>query len=246
MNICRWQHAVKGSRDRPRCTAYSFDMDIKGLIFLPLRVTVAATEATLAFGQLASPNGPILREGGYAKRISLLLGEGGLLDQIAKVMADERGPVGLANTFADITSEDRPIGKALARDGLIDRMAAEDGPLYRFLAPGGALDRLLAEEGALDRILAPGGLLDQLLAEEGILEKLLEPGGTLDQLIALGGVFESIVPKLESLGSAIPGLNQAVGALNMAVEPLSALAGRLPGSRRKIIPTASEEPAYLG
>ena len=79
-----------------------------------------------------------------------------------------------------------------------------------------------------------------MLAEEGILE----PGGTLDQLIALGGVFESIVPKLESLGSAIPGLSQAVGALNMAAEPLSALAGRLPGSRRKIIPATIEEPAY--
>ena len=81
-------------------------MDIKGLVLLPLRVAVAATEATLTLGQLASPSGPILREGGYAKRIGLLIGEGGLLDQLAKVLADERGPVGLANTLADITSED--------------------------------------------------------------------------------------------------------------------------------------------
>lgn len=114
-------------------------MDIRGLVLLPLRVSVAATEATLALGQLASPNGPILREGGYAKRIGLLIGEGGLLDQVAKVLADERGPVGLANTLADITSEDRPIGKALARNGLIDRMAAEDGPIVRLLEAGGAL-----------------------------------------------------------------------------------------------------------
>ena len=228
-------------------------MDLRGLALLPVRVTVAATRATLGLGQLASPDGPILREGGYANRLGALIGEGGLLDQVSKILADERGPVSLANTLADLTAEDRPIGKALARDGLLDRMAdedgpfvrlleaggpldralAEDGPLYRFLAPGGPLDRLLAEEGAIDRVLAEGGLLEQLLNEDGILEKLLAPGGTLDQLIDLGATFDAIVPRLEALGNAIPNLNSAVNILSGAVEPLGSLAGRLPGGRRR-------------
>ncbi|MGZ8718522.1 MAG: hypothetical protein ACXWXY_05070, partial [Aeromicrobium sp.] len=76
-------------------------MDLKGLVFLPLRVTIAATDATLALGQLASPRGPILRDGGYAMRFSLLIGEDGLLDQFSRVLADERGLVALANTLAD-------------------------------------------------------------------------------------------------------------------------------------------------
>jgi hypothetical protein len=228
-------------------------MDLRGLALLPVRVTVAATQATLGLGHLASANGPILREGGYASRLGMILGEGGLLEQVAKILADERGPVGLANTLADLTAADRPIGRALARDGLLDRMAdeegpfvrlleaggpldralGEDGPLYRLLAPGGPLDRLLAEEGAIDRILAEGGLLDQLLAEQGIIEKLLAPGGTLDQLIELGATFDAIVPRLEALGNAIPNLNSAVNILSGAVEPLGALAGRLPGGRRR-------------
>lgn len=228
-------------------------MDLRGFALLPLRVSVAATQATLGLGQLASPNGPILREGGYASRLALLFAEGGLLDQVSRILADDRGPIGLANTLADLTADDRPIGKALARDGLLDRMAdeegpfvrlleaggpldralAEDGPLYRVLAPGGPLDRLLAEEGALDRILAEGGLLEQLLAEEGILEKLLAPGGTLDQLVSLGATFDAIVPRLEALGHAIPTLNDAVNVLSGAVEPLGVLAGRLPGGRRR-------------
>ena len=88
-------------------------MDLRGLALLPVRVTVAATRATLGLGQLASPDGPILREGGYANRLGALIGEGGLLDQVSKILADERGPVSLANTLADLTAEDRPIGKSV-------------------------------------------------------------------------------------------------------------------------------------
>ena len=165
-----------------------------------------ATQVTLALGQLASPNGPILRDGGYANRLGALFGENGLLDQLSTLLADERGPVGLANTLADLTAEDRPIGKALARDGLLDRMADEDGPFVRLLetgraaragltaGPGGARadagarwavgPHPRAEDGTLENVLKPGGLLEKLLEEEGILENLLMPGGTLDQLVS--------------------------------------------------------------
>ncbi len=248
-------------------------MDLRQLAVLPLRVTVAATQTTLALGYFVSPQGPLLREGGYAAQISRLLLEDGLLDRINEILDDENGPVSLAYLLTELVAEDRPIGKALARDGLVDRMASEEGPLirlleadgpldralaeegalYRFLAPGGPLDRILApggpleriieNDGALDRFLAPGGpidrmlepggLVEQLLAEQGILETLLQPGGTLDRLVELGETFEALVPRVDMLGAAIPSLHQAVNLLNGAVEPLSTLAGRIPGARRR-------------
>ncbi|MEO6470984.1 MAG: hypothetical protein ABIR57_04000, partial [Aeromicrobium sp.] len=159
-------------------------MDIKGLVFLPIRITVAATQTTLALGTLASPKGPLLREGGYAARIALLIGEDGLLEQTAKLLADDRGPLGLASTLADITAEDRPIGRALARDGLVDRMAAENGPIVRLLEAGGPLDRVLAEDGPLYRVLEPNGPVDRVLAEDGPLYRFVTPGGPLDRLLA--------------------------------------------------------------
>ena len=69
------------------------NMDLRGIALLPVRVAVAGTQATLGLGHLASPNGPILREGGYANRLGSILGENGLLDQLSKLLADERGPV---------------------------------------------------------------------------------------------------------------------------------------------------------
>ena len=217
-------------------------MDIRGLALLPVRVTVAATQATLALGQLASPQGPILREGGYGTRLAQIFGEGGLLEQLNRILADERGPIGLANTLADLTADDRPVGKALARDGLLDRMADEEGPFVRLLEAGGPLDRALGEDGPLYRFLAPGGPLDRLLAEEGASTASSPRVACstsclprreswrscwlpeeLDQLIDLGATFDAIVPRLEALGNAIPNLNSAVNILSGAVEPLSVL-----------------------
>lgn len=219
---------------------YCEHMDLRAVALLPLRLSVAATQATLGLGQLASAQGPLLRDGGPGQRV-----------------------IELVNTLAALTAADRPLGKALARNGLLDQLADEDGPfirllqtggpldrqlgedgsIYRFLQaggpldrllePGGPLDRLLADEGAIERMLADGGLIVQLVAEQGILETMLAPGGTLDRLVALGETFDALVPRLEALGAAIPNLNSAVVVLSGAVEPLSSLAGRLPGSRRR-------------
>ena len=131
-------------------------MDLRQLAFLPLRVTVAATQTTLALGHFVSPQGPLLREGGYAAQLSKIIADDGLLNQLNRLLEDEHGPIGLAYTLAELTAEDRPIGKALARDGLLDRMASEEGPFIRLLEAGGPLDRALAEDGALYRFLEPG------------------------------------------------------------------------------------------
>lgn len=236
---------------------------LRTALTLPVQVAVAATQATLQVGLLASPDGPIRRPGGYADLVQRVIGEGGYAQQLIELLTDENGPMRLAATVNDLTAPDRPLGRMLMRGGVLDRLLAPNGPVDRLLANDGALDRLLAEggaldqlvsrEGALDRLLmqggaldrltAPGGVLEQLLSpggladrivtEDGFLEKLVAEGGTLDQLVQLGGTLEAIGPRLSELAEIIPSLASSADALSRAVGPLGELAGRLPLSRRK-------------
>jgi len=228
-------------------------LGLSELVTLPVRLTVAATDTTLGLGQLMAPDGPIRRPGGYAERIVLIIGEGGLIERLSAVLSDPKGPMSLVNTLAAATAEDRPLGRAMAPGGTLDRLLAEDGPLYRILQEGGALDQLFAAEGPLERLLSAGGaldritreggvldrllqeegLLDRLLTEDGFVEKLVAEGGTLDQLVALGATLEQMLPRLAELGDIIPELHSSVDTLNQAVEPLGVLAGRLPRPRRR-------------
>lgn len=227
-------------------------MNLGGAITYPARLGVALSRAVLGLGYLASPTGPVMRDGGYGQRLAQVAGPGGLLERVEQILADERGLVSLGNTVAEITSPDRPLGQALAPGGIVDRMlaedgplvplladngpvfrllapggpidriAADDGPLYRFLAPDGPLDRLLSQEGAIEHILEPGGLIDQLLEEEGILESLLRPGGTLEQLVALGDTIQKLIPTLDALVPIIGSLDETVPDLHAAVNVLNA------------------------
>lgn len=236
---------------------------------LPARLSLAATRTTLQVGRLAAPEGPLRRPGGYAELLLRVIGEGGYVEQLADLLLDEDGPMRLAALAGELTASDRPLGRMLARGGVLDRLLADDGPVARLIAAGGALDRLLAEggpldklvthEGVLDRLLAeggpvdrlttPGGLLEHVLAEgglaerlltdDGFVEKMLSEGGTLDQLVALGATLEEIQPRLEQLASLIPELSEAADTLGRAVGPLGDLAGRLPLARRRALSASS-------
>lgn len=195
------------------------------LMALPARLAVAAMESTLALGQLVDPEGPIRRRDGYADRVMLLIGEGGLVERLAHALADPHGPMRLVNVVVDALDPGRPLGRAIAPGGPVDRLLDPEGPLFRLLEEGGTVDRLLAEEG----------LLDRLLTEDGFVEKLVAEGGTLDQLVALGVTLERIQPRLGELAELVPELHASVDALNRAVGPLSELANRLPGRRRPAV-----------
>jgi hypothetical protein len=238
-------------------------MALLDLVTLPARLTVAATSTTLALGRLVAPDGPVRRPDGYADRVMLLIGEGGAVERIDRALSDPRGPMHLVNTVAAVLDPRRPLGRALAPGGTVDRLLAADGPLHRVLSPGGAVDRLLEEGGALDRLVADdgplerllssegaldritrrggvldrlleeGGLLDRLLSEDGFVEKLTADGGTLDQLVALGVTLDGMQPRIAELSALIPDLHESVDALNRAVGPLSELANRIPGGRRR-------------
>jgi hypothetical protein len=227
---------------------------VTDVVTLPVRLAVAATEVTLGLGRLVAPDGPVRRSGGYAERAMLIIGEGGLVDRLAAALTEPNGPMSLVRSLAAATADERPLGRAIASGGTLDRLFAEDGPVFRVLRADGLLDRLFAEDGplerlvaadgALDRVTRPGGALDRLLEEEGLVERLLiddgfvdrlvAEGGTLDQLIALGSTLERIVPRLEELSEIVPELHESVNALNRAVEPLGELVGRLPKPRRRV------------
>lgn len=222
-------------------------------VTLPWRLAVAATRATLAVGQLAAPDGPIRRPGGYAELILEVIGERGYLARLMELVRDDAGPMRLANTLTELIAPDRPLGRLLERDGVLDRLMADDGPVLRLLArdgalerlleEGGALDRLVSDDGVLERLLAPGGavdrltapdgLIDTVLMQDGFVDKLIAEGGTLDQLVSLGETLENIKPQLDALTTLVPELSDAASALHKAVGPLGDLAGRLPGGRRR-------------
>ena len=112
-------------------------------ITLPARLTVAAAETTLALGQLVAPEGPVRRPGGYAERVMLLIGEGGLVERLAATLSDPQGPMRLVNVIVDALDPDRPLGRAIAPGGPWTGCSTPTGPLFRLLEEGGTVDRLV-------------------------------------------------------------------------------------------------------
>lgn len=167
-------------------------MGFMDVITLPVRLTVAATEATLGMGRLVASDGPLRRKGGYVDQIAVLVGTGGLAEQLSKLISDPNGPVALMQRLAAVTAEDRPLGKAMAPGGSLDRILAEDGVAQRLTEPGSAMDRFLVEGGGLDLLVAEGGPLDRLLASGGALDRITSPGGALDRILAEEGALDRI------------------------------------------------------
>ena len=218
-------------------------MGLMAILTLPIRLTVATTQAALGMGALASPDGPLRRKGGYADQLSTLLE---LADRLNKLLADPHGPIALLNNLSALTADDRPLGKAIASGGALDRVLAEDGVLERFTSSGGPVDRLLSQDGALERLLSAQGPLDRLLSEVGALDRITEQGGVLelllreqglaDRLLAENGFVEKLtadggtLDQLLRLGDVLNQLQDSVLVLNRAVGPLGELANRVPSS----------------
>jgi len=76
-------------------------MGLMDILTLPIRLTVATTQAALGMGALASPDGPLRRRGGYADQLSTLLE---LADRLNKLLADPHGPIALLNILSALTT----------------------------------------------------------------------------------------------------------------------------------------------
>ncbi len=160
---------------------------------MPLRLARAATQATLAVGVLAAPDGPIRRPGGYAELVLRVIGEDGYAEQLVGLLSDREGPARLAHTLNELIAPERPLGRFLAPGGALDHLLSDDGAVLALLADDGPLNRLLAEDGALEHLLAPDGPLERISQRDGILERLLERDGAIDRLTASGGVLERLL-----------------------------------------------------
>jgi hypothetical protein len=68
--------------------------------------------------------------------------------------------------------------------------------------------------------------LGRLVAPEGPVRRPV-------QLVALGQTLERMQPRVTELLALVPALHESVDALYRAVEPLSELAIRIPGGRRR-------------
>lgn len=131
-------------------------MGLLSFALMPARAAVASAEVVLAVRDLAAADGPLRRKGGYGERLDVLLAEGGPLEQLGR-LSDRDGPLARIEQLALLTSDDRPLGRALAVGGPLDRLLAEKGVVDRLVADGGPLDLLLAEDGAVDRLLFADG-----------------------------------------------------------------------------------------
>src|SRR4051794_8853315 len=109
-------------------------MNVLSIALLPARAAMASAEVAVAAVGFVSASGPLRRPGGYGERLEVLLAEDGAIEQLGR-LGDRDGPLARLEQLALLTSDDRPLGRALA--------------------PGGPLDRVLAEGGILDRVLAP-------------------------------------------------------------------------------------------
>ena len=135
-------------------------MSLMDLVTLPLRVGVAATQVTLTLGELVAPDGPLRREGGYAERLTAVVGA---LDRL--------------------TRDSGALDRLLREEGLLDRLLADDGTLERLTAEGGTLDQLVALGQTLEAI-APrlqelGAVVPELHRSVDTLSDAVGPLGEL-------------------------------------------------------------------
>jgi len=215
----------------------------------PVRVGLAAADTGLDVAAIAL---------GLVKQS---LGEGGAqtVDPITDVLP-LRGAIIGANRVAELTEDDRALGRALARGGpadqltrpggvvdlltapggLLGRVSVEGSGLERALAPGGLADRLLGEDGPVERIFAEDGLVERMFAEDGLIDKLTAKNGPLEQLTEAAEILSRLAPAVETLTPTADTLQDAVDSLNRMLTSLGGITDRIPRrrSRRSTRPSA--------
>ncbi len=219
---------------------------IGGVAKFPIRAGLAAAELGIAFAAYG------------LEQVKQALGEEGMkpVDPITDVLP-VRGAIVGANRVAELTEDDRALGRILARGGpadkltrpggvvdllaepggLLDRLSDDTSSLERILAPGGLADRLLGEGGLFERMLAEDGMVERLFAEDGIIDKLTVKNGPLDQFTEAAEILSQLSPIVDSLTPTAETLQSGVDTLNRVANSLTVITDRIP--RRKAMRAAS-------
>lgn len=147
--------------------------------------------------------------------------------------------VGIGDTLAALARLGRsdgplePVGSL--RDAMVD-LTREDGLLAQTNA---GLERLAAPGSGLDSLAGLTESLAGLTALQESLERIAEVAESLDRLATTTEALPEVSARLERLqvtldrvGGNLGGLERSVEGLEVALAPVSRLAGRLPRGRR--------------
>jgi hypothetical protein len=234
----------------PYTCAVNLSKVIGDAAMAPLRAGVLAADAGLSIAAIALDS----------VKQSLGVEQKQTVDPITDVLP-VRGAIIGANRVAELTENDRAMGRILARGGpadkltrpggvmdlltapggLLDRISIEGSSLERMLAPGGLIDRLLDEDGPLERMFAEDGVVERLLAEEGVIDKLTAKNGPLEQFTEAAEILSRLQPAVEALTPTADTLESAVDTLNRMVSSLSAITDRIPRRRSARQPLLSKQ-----
>ena len=248
---------------RPGPKGHFLGMNLVSVALLPARAAVATAETALAIGAFVAPAGPLRRSGGYGDRLAVLLAEDGAIEQLGR-LGDPEGPLARLEELLALTNEDRPLGRALAPGGALDRLTAEGGAVDRLAELPDVLGRLADLDDTLRRLGELGDTLRALGDLGTSLERLAKLADALERLSqsteglpelpqrveaverqvnGVAGQLHRIEPSLEALSAGVASLQDAARQLAGAVEPVARIAGRLPGGRRAARRAAEEEAA---
>lgn len=216
----------------------------------PVRASLAAADAGLAVAAMALGS------------VKQSLGEDvpKTVDPITDLLP-LRGAIIGANRVAELTEDDRAMGRVLARGGpadkltrpggvlelltadggLLDRISVEGSSLERILAPGGLVDRLLEEDGPLERMFAEDGIIERLFTEDGVIDKLTVKNGPLEQFAETAEILSRLQPTIDTLTPTAETLESVVDSLNRMVTSLSSITDRIPRRRSSRSALASKK-----
>lgn len=180
---------------------YPLGMVIVDVALLPVRLGIIGARITVEASQWVRPDGPIRRKNGVLDAMSVILGKDGIVDQSLNLLASPVGPVAVARALTEVTSPDRPLGKALAQGGM------------------------------LDALFAQGGLVDKAFAPDGFVERLISDNGIMDRLMVLLESVVRLTPTLEGIHDPLARFEAASRYLADAAEPLTDIAGKIPRPR---------------
>ena len=140
----------------------------------------------------------------------------------------------LNRTLAEVALLRTDVGPHLEHLPNLEALQSIKGSLDRLSQPGGALDRLADISETLDRLAALDESLPRLVDATSALPELPERVRSVEGLVGDAvGNLDRLQPSLDQLGAQIAELQEVIGGLGGALEPIGRLAGRMPGGTRR-------------
>jgi hypothetical protein len=140
----------------------------------------------------------------------------------------------LNRTLTEVALLRTDVGPHLEHLPNLEALQSIKTSLDRLSQPGGALDRLADISETLERLAELDASLPLLVEATSALPELPERVQSVEGLVGEAvGNLDRLQPSLDRLGQQIAELQETIGGLGGALEPIGRLAGRVPGSNRR-------------